>query len=991
MQQRRILLRNQLVSILLPVMILLISAGKVCSQFAVYQHYTADDGLPSSEIFDIVQDSTGNIWFATGYGISRYDGYNFQTYTTRDGLPANSNVVAYIDYLGRPWFTSYEGYLCYVDQNRCIPYQWNDTVSALAGRYNIANVRLQPDGSLVFKPQKINKLYQIDSLGIVKEIEPPTNPENRYHLYFTQDTLGVVWDFMGTPEYQRQIPTRISRKGDTLFLRFSINRFPSLLRPRYQLIDSTSMILSAYNKLWQIENDEVIREKQFENNINHQLLDPYGNLWIAVEYEGIYFFPARGSWMRPRHLFPGMNITKLFLDRERNIWIGTIEDGVYRVPAMQFSNFYLIPGTENMKITSLCRRDSLIYFSTYDKRLLTLNWKRDGLPMDQLDVGHISFAINDILLAPDNKLWLLGIDNLTILSEDSLFTSLAYPERISFFEGFFQNDTLWTGTSRGLLAFQKNKLVFQSSTLKFEEPVRCVYPGGDETILLGTFDGLFRFSDSTFHACLPKEEQIRSRITDILMMDETLICGTRSEGLILTSADTGWHLDLTRESGLSSNMINVLFSSQSNILWVGTNTGINRLDLSNRDSINHRITAYTKWDGLPVTKINDIIDTPGALWLATDQGLIVFSPEKLSKYQVAPKLSIDRIRINDKDTVITTEYMLAPDQNTVQIDFRGISLKDPGNVKYLYRLKGFDKEWVASQNPMVRYFMLPPGRYQFELMASGVDDQWNEEPVVLIFEIQTPLIRKWWFQLILGLSLLIAITLIFLLILRNQKKKMALQRNLILSEQKALRTQINPHFLFNALNSIQNLVFKGAEKEADYYLSNFSALMRKILENSKTNTIPLKEEIETLRLYIELEKMRFGDGFSFVLNIDPTLDQEGTEIPPMLIQPFLENAILHGLLPKEGIKTLIIKVMSFGEGSLKWVIEDNGIGRDRSKKLKSWRKTHKSTGQQNVEERLALMKVLYRKNFELNITDLQDQHKQPTGTRVEILMPFVIK
>ena len=989
MRNRRNHLRNLLLSFLFPVIILITSSGQVFSQFAVYQHLTADDGLPSSEIFDIVQDSTGNIWFATGYGICRYDGYSFITYTSKQGLPANSNVVAYIDYRGRPWFTTYEGYLSYIDQNQCVSFPYNDTISALAGRYNIANVRLKPDGSLMFKPQKINKLYIIDTLGNIQEMQPPENPGNRYHLYLTRDSMGVIWDFLANPEHQQQIPTQIKRQGDTLFLRFSINRYPSLLRPRFQIIDSNIMILSAYNKLWQIEHDRVVREKQFENNINHQLLDPYGNLWIAVEYEGIYFFPAKGSWLRPRHLFQGMNITKLFLDRERNIWIGTIEDGVYRVPAMQFSNFFLIPGTEAMKITSLCRKDSLIYFSTYDKKLLTLNWHK-GLFVKHLEIPTISFAINDIVKDANNRMWLLGIDNLTLLHDDSSYSCIEYPERISFFEGFFRSDTLWAATSTGLLAYHSSRLVFQSENAGFSKSVRCLSPDSTNNILLGTFDGLFRFSNNIFDPSFSREKESRSRITDILTISDYLIWGTRSEGLVICKRNSDFYLELTHDVGLCSNMINVLFSPGENILWVGTNTGINRLDLSNPDSITERITTYTKWDGLPVTKINDIINTPEAIWLATDQGLIVFSPDNLSKYRIAPKLSIDRIRINDQDTTILSEYDLPPDKNTIQIDFRGISLKDPGNVKYRYRMKGYEKEWVASKNPRVRYFMLPPGHYQFELMAAGVDDQWNAHPVSCTFIIRKPLIQEWWFQLLLGISALMLILLLFWLILRNQRKKMALQRNLILSEQKALRTQINPHFLFNSLNSIQNLVFKGAEKEADYYLSNFSALMRKILENSKTNTIPLKEELETLRLYIELEKMRFGDGFEFNLHVDPTLDQDGTQIPPMLIQPFLENAILHGLLPKEGVKNLIVKVLSHGEGSLKWIVEDNGIGRERSKKLKSWRKTHKSTGQQNVEERLSLMKLIFRKNFELTIFDLYDPAKQPAGTRVEIIMPFLI-
>ena len=236
--------------------------------------------------------------------------------------------------------------------------------------------------------------------------------------------------------------------------------------------------------------------------------------------------------------------------------------------------------------------------------------------------------------------------------------------------------------------------------------------------------------------------------------------------------------------------------------------------------------------------------------------------------------------------------------------------------------------------------------------------------------------------MIYGLLLLIVVILIagFLLYRSSQQKRLANQ----LLTLKSLRSQMNPHFIFNALNSVNSFISKNDTRQANKYLSEFSRLMRIVMENSQSDFVSLTEEVSTLELYLKLEHFRFQDKFDYNFQVDEALLSEEYAMPPMLIQPFIENAIWHGLRYKEGKGQLVVKLLSQNNG-LKMVIKDDGIGRKRSKELKTENQSQqKSTGMKNTQNRIALINDTYNSKIRLTITDLEGE---ATGTRVEVFLP----
>ena len=234
---------------------------------------------------------------------------------------------------------------------------------------------------------------------------------------------------------------------------------------------------------------------------------------------------------------------------------------------------------------------------------------------------------------------------------------------------------------------------------------------------------------------------------------------------------------------------------------------------------------------------------------------------------------------------------------------------------------------------------------------------------------------------LIGGILLIAISGFFVL-RSNQAKRKA---NLLL-HLKSLRSQMNPHFIFNSLNSVNSFIAKNDDRSANKYLADFSKLMRAVMENSQEDFVPMATEVRILELYLGLEHFRFKDKFDYEFKVDPGIEQESVEIPPMLIQPYIENAIWHGLRYRNEMGFLSVSILEEGD-YLNVVVEDNGIGREKSMALKTKnQKAQKSTGLKNTSERLRIINTLYKKNLTVNIEDVMDG-EECTGTRVEIRIP----
>ncbi|MBA3971893.1 MAG: histidine kinase [Bacteroidetes bacterium] len=345
-----------------------------------------------------------------------------------------------------------------------------------------------------------------------------------------------------------------------------------------------------------------------------------------------------------------------------------------------------------------------------------------------------------------------------------------------------------------------------------------------------------------------------------------------------------------------------------------------------------------------------------------------------------------------KDTVLKDKMHLNYSDNSITFNYSGICLTNPAKVKYSHILEGFEKNWSPpSKDRFTTFSNLPPGTYTYKVISANNEGVWNKVPATFTFTIDRPFWKTWTFILI--TSLMFSFALIFSIRFRirsirnKEKRKTELNKKIANIESQALRAQMNPHFIFNTLSSIQHYISNNDTDAALKYLSKFAKLMRRIMDNSKQQMIPVSEEINALNLYLDLEVMRFDKKFDYSIIIDPEIDQTYDRIPSMLIQPYVENAIIHGLLPKEKDGRISITLQKQNDTIL-CTIEDNGIGRERSMEFKKNRvQQHKSMGMSITKERLDILNSSLNSNIYVEIVDLFEEGKS-AGTKVRLIIPL---
>lgn len=366
----------------------------------------------------------------------------------------------------------------------------------------------------------------------------------------------------------------------------------------------------------------------------------------------------------------------------------------------------------------------------------------------------------------------------------------------------------------------------------------------------------------------------------------------------------------------------------------------------------------------------------------------VIRTDKVIADSLPPSVFINNIKINGIDTSVLTHYELSHLHNAIEFNISGISNSNSG-LQYKYMLEGIDNDWIYSANASVYYTSLPPGNYTFKVFAMNDAGTWSKMPATVSISIQPPFYASVWFLFTLFLAIVVLGILMVLLVQKQNRKKNKLleeqKQKALLSELQALRSQMNPHFIFNTLNSIQNFITQNESQDAALYLSKFAKLMRATLANTKRQRIQLKDEIETLKLYLELEQLRLNNKFDYEIMVDENIDTQYEQIPSMLVQPYVENAIWHGISNKEGKGTIRIHFLLEENNLLKCTIEDNGIGRENALKLK--RTNTPSFGMSITKERVELLNSINGNQLTVKINDLKINN-QAAGTRVELFIPI---
>ncbi len=447
--------------------------------------------------------------------------------------------------------------------------------------------------------------------------------------------------------------------------------------------------------------------------------------------------------------------------------------------------------------------------------------------------------------------------------------------------------------------------------------------------------------------------------------------------------------------GVANDQVNnVLFDSDGNA-WISNKDAISYMNMAGQ------IQNFTPKHSVPLMRALAPIEfmKNGHIMIGAEKKLAWFDPEALKGSEIEATIYIASIKIYGQEFDPKMCYSdlerieLAYKENFFSIDLGVINYSHVGELETWYRLKGFNDAWTrAGDDRKALFTNVPGGNYTFEVKTLDINKRQLPEILSLDIRVVPPFWKTWWFTPLLILVVLALFSSFYALrinaVRREARMKTDFNKRIANLELSALRSQMNPHFLFNSLNSIRHLIITNSNEKADEYLVKFSRLVRLVLQNSRNQLIPLVDELEALHLYIELESGRFDGKFSFELHIAEALETKTLVVPPMIIQPFVENAIWHGLMQKDAPGKVLIAVSPV-DGRLKITIEDDGIGREKAAQLKSKSALKKESMGMNITgNRLEIIEKIYNIRCEVIVEDLQSDIGMPMGTRVTINLPL---
>lgn len=932
--------------------------------------YSLDpDNIPSKEVYRVIQDNKGYIWIGCNAGLFRYDGNRFKQYLNAEmSGRALSNLE--IDSFGRVWCGSFTGQIFYVQNDSLKLFvDWSEEEK------QFPEFRPTDDGVWVTSDNGLHHAsYDGDDFAVIP-FAPLEEQNHCEHVEIeTNGNLLVYSIFNG---FYRISPK--SNNSAWLNLPYELNSF---LEGRVHFFKWNGKQLA----LWQRHSDaKVVWVEFLDDRIN--LFQPLAGAEITSRVNRVSVGTQNEIWVctntgvirideeKTKMFFPYQRVSDVLSDREGNYWFTTLDNGILIMPSLDVQHFGKeFFGESLSNIISLEeRKNREILLGHSDGNVSSFNQTSETLET----ILEAKYGIH-------RSAEKLVFDNGRLLAARGPLSIQKNNTYVDVLEGGNTKDIVALGGDTLLIATvtELAKLYLSPSVNWNRETLREGFCRSVTVTETGTIWAAFK--DGVYYGIagklVPFLKNGKSVYAADIETDRSLVwIATISNGLLKISG-TEILAKFNTSNGLGSNDLHCV-SISSDTVWVAHSNGIDRF-------VNGEFHHFNLLDGIPLKEVNDILVETGFVYLASHSGLTVLPTNAEAENQVAPKLIANSLLLGDSSVSTSENTSFRYNHNELKIDLSVLAFRSRGTCKVKFRLGGLDTTWSEQTGNHIEiiYNALPAGDFQFKAMALNEDGVASEETVNFSFTINPPFWQTWWFYLLVGLMIIGFVSVAFSLRIRHIRKKAALENAVVTSKLTALRSQMNPHFLFNALNSIQELVLSKDTKNAIRYLGTFSGLTRKILENSAKETVRLSEELDMLNQYLELEKLRFGDSIQIKVEVGSDIDTEGIRIPPMLIQPYLENALKHGLLHLQENRKLRLKFTQEND-FLIVSVEDNGVGRAKAEEIAKQKKKHQSFSSEATKNRLRSMKNATGVSGSVEIIDLYE-NDNAVGTKVILQIPL---
>lgn len=953
------------------------------------RQFTNENGLPSMIIYEMSQDKDGFLWIGTENGFCRYDGNEFIVYENNEAKDKEF-VGVYISPSNVVWTWNMSGQLFIVENNELVFFKGKN----LPNDFLTNKVVGDSEGNIFIASYN----WRIKYYYLCDKDDNCTKKKN-----FNSDK--TTYDFLKS-SFNTNKSLKTIRKST--FFGFKASKHNQEIRKFF-----VQNLASGGVHYFHEENDTIffyITDAKFVGAIyfdgiipiikKHYLTDIIKSLnlneikaiyvdnekrWWINDNERLFLLKSKEKKMSQNPVINHLDINTIMQDDEDGYWLGTNGKGLYYMP-----NFQIVSYSEQnsdlsdnsiVEILESPKGEAFIFSKSGN----VFSYNNNKVTKAHSLKNPLSLAIYN----PKQKnYYVLHQNQFDVFTED--FKSLTQEKvTIGAIKDVLELDDRFYFVNQESFFFlnkeERNLISLKKTNNILAQRGYALLKAIDNKIWVGTINGLFNYNGKELeHFQSSSGDSLKVWINDIEQDREAnLWITTENDGVFKINKNKTVEQFL-EANGIASNSCEKIFIDNQDNIWITSNSGLTYYDKKSK-----QFFIIDRTNGLPADLVKGVYVKDNKVWVGTTKGLSVFDKSDIIASNYKLPIKITKIIFDQIPQPIDSFYSVNRNLNNIQFEFISSTFKHGGKIRYKYKMSGIDEDWQETTSNTVLYNHLGSGHYTFQVAALDRFGQISDNIETIKIFIPTPYWQKWWFYLLMGLfgvgTVLGLIYTAFKIYKARKDKEIAVSKKIGELRINALQSQMNPHFTFNALNAIQNFFTTNEREMAMMYLSKFARLIRLSFEYSKQSTISLDKEIDFLKLYLKLEELRFQDKIAFNFQTNDLTNINDIQIPPLLIQPIVENAFKHGLLHKETDGKLDLIFKQENEDTIYCVIEDNGIGRKNAAKFAKWKPTeYKSSGIQTVQERIELINQENEQTtIRFKITDLMDDAKNPRGTRVE--------
>lgn len=969
-----------------------------------FEQYTVEDGLASNQIYWSAQDSKGDLWICSDHGLIAFDGLRMRSFTTENGLPENTIFKCFPDSKGRLWFTTQSNGVFWMRNDTIHIPKFNKNLIKKIGAKWLDKLFVDEHDSIWMSTFVTDSVFYKAKLGS-EEVIPKSIFRGKLCkdlVYFVKKDGNCIFSggiksnvnfnsiecpkdtsFVKNKHQKEIVFKSVKNFGRTAIVDGKIKSSDSRYRVYYSNGVNGFEWFSIRNMLFHIDSkDQVQLVKKFPDQILNIFQDEDHLIVSAGDY-GLVLYETNGQQLIQKGIyFKDLNVSHITKDRSGNYWISVINEGLFKISSFDVQAIGIEEKYVQLKNISKpwnFRNDSLL-FLVKDSLFI---FKRIGDNFRLLDIQNLNNSKD--YRTPTRVVW---------DSDNSVFAQgWSWDFKRKKFKSHYHNLGAWAkwsthgkddhivyDMSDGYIISNRGKTVYDSRKNNFKKRIRSFLYLDSSHYYLGGLQTFYEFKNGKHFDLGQKDERLRLRIEDIQKDKEgNLWLATRGSGLGVYNKDSLYFI--SKEHGLSSNLVNKVFILEKQI-FVATNKGLDRITADSQGDMVVN-TIFSQGIG-SLAFIDNLFETEGGIIVQNGNNITFLGDKFLANSHFTPSVIFSQFSVAGRPKTLdgSEKYYLKPTENNIGFTFRINALQNESQPPlFQFRLLGLYSNWQSSFDNEIMFNGLDPGKYQFEIKVREANNNWSEVSSIS-FHISKSFYLKPWFIV----TILLALLGLLFYYLRFRNLQVARSKELITSNIKALKNQMNPHFIFNSLNSIQYFIATDQKREANVFLAKLSDLVRNVLNTTNQSSISLDDELRRIEDYVQLEQMRLANSFVFRIENFQKLDTRKFSVPPMLVQPIIENAIWHGLADIEVGGEIVLKLHQINL-DLTVEIEDNGHGMD----IGFWEKDPTNSGKgnsiglANVKQRMSLLAKIKNKEYSINFENIEENPRK--GTRVQLKIP----